>query len=122
MASGNTETDAATASATSKNGLTDLGMPGYGKQLTNRQIAMIVEFIEQQEKEVGQPKPPPPDFIQTLDYDINVDIWIQNLKIPWGIDFIDPQTALITERPGTLRMVKNGQTPRPRRGNTSGRP
>ncbi len=92
-----------------KNGLTDLGMPGYEKQLTNRQIAMIVDFIEQQEKEVGQPKPPPPDFVQTLDYDINVDIWAQDLKIPWGIDFIDPQTALITERPGDLRMVKNGQ-------------
>ena len=92
-----------------KNGLTELGMPGYEKQLTNRQIAMIVDFIEQQEKEVGQPKPPPPDFVQTLDYDINVDIWVQDLQIPWGIDFIDPQTALITERPGTLRMVKNGQ-------------
>ena len=41
-----------------KNGLTDLGMPGYEKQLTNRQIAMIVDFIEQQEKEVGQPQTP----------------------------------------------------------------
>jgi glucose/arabinose dehydrogenase len=31
------------------------------------------------------------------------------LEIPWAIDFINSKTALITERPGRLRIVRNGE-------------
>lgn len=92
-----------------KNGLTDLGMPGFGNSLTDDQIEAIVTFIERTEKTMGQPKPPPPDFIQTQDYEVDIDIWVDGLEIPWAIDFIDAHTALITERVGALRMVKNGR-------------
>jgi len=91
-----------------KNGLTDLGMPSFGASLTDNQIEAIIDFVEQAEKEGGATKPPPPDFLQTLDYDVNVDIWVEGLQIPWAIDFIDANTALITELPGRLWVVKNG--------------
>ena len=83
-------------------------MPAFEKMLTDQQIGTILGFIEQSEKEVGATKPPPPDFLQTQDYDVNVDIWVEGLWIPWAIDFIDAETALITERPGRLRVVKKG--------------
>jgi glucose/arabinose dehydrogenase len=31
------------------------------------------------------------------------------LEIPWAIDFLDPTTALITEKPGRLRVVSKGK-------------
>ena len=91
-----------------KNGLTDLGMPGFGDSLTDDQIKAIVTFMERTKKTMGQPKPSPSDSIQTLDYEVDIDIWVEGLKTPWAIDFIDAHTALITERVGALRMVKNG--------------
>ena len=103
-----------------KNGLTELGMPGYEKQLTNRQITMIVDFIEQMEKEVGQPKPPPPDFVQTLDYDINVDIWVPGPANPLGNRLHRPSNSTHYR---TSRHTANGKkrtTPRPRFGNAPG--
>jgi glucose/arabinose dehydrogenase len=37
-----------------------------------------------------------------------VETFADNLEIPWAIDFIDENTALITERPGRLRIVESG--------------
>ena len=36
-------------------------------------------------------------------------LFAEGLEVPWAIDFIDASTALITERPGRLRVVKNGK-------------
>jgi glucose/arabinose dehydrogenase len=47
-------------------------------------------------------------MLQTQDYDVKVEVFADNLQIPWAIDFLDTNTALITERPGRLRLVKNG--------------
>ena len=38
-----------------------------------------------------------------------MDVWANDLKIPWAIVFLNEDTALITERPGNLRMVVNDE-------------
>jgi glucose/arabinose dehydrogenase len=38
-----------------------------------------------------------------------VEVFAEGLEIPWAIDFIDPTTALITEKPGRLRVVVKGK-------------
>lgn len=48
------------------------------------------------------------DSLSTLDYQVNVEVFVEGLETPWAIDFIDEQTVLITERPGRLRIVQNG--------------
>jgi glucose/arabinose dehydrogenase len=48
-------------------------------------------------------------MIETQDYKIKVEVFADSLEIPWSIDFLDESTALITERPGRLRMVQNGK-------------
>ncbi len=92
-----------------KHGITHLGMPAYEATLSDEQIRAIVDFILSQEKESGAVKPPPPDRIQTLDYEIDVDVVAEGLEIPWAIAFLDASTALITERPGRLRILRDGK-------------
>ena len=91
-----------------KHGITHLGMPAYESALEDNQIEAIVDFILTAEKESGAVKPPPPTEVQTLDYVVGVEPWVAGLEIPWSIAFPDVDTALVTERPGRLRLVKDG--------------
>ncbi len=92
-----------------KYGITHLGMPAYEKTLNDKQIKQIVDFLEASEKEAGSKKPGIPENLQTLDYDINVEILAEGLEVPWAIDFLDKDHALVTERPGRLRVIENGK-------------
>jgi glucose/arabinose dehydrogenase len=91
-----------------KFGITHLGMPSYEKTLTDDEIRGILAYIKQAEESSGVQKPTIVSELETLDYDIHVEKFAEGLEIPWAIDFIDNSTALITERPGRLRIVKNG--------------
>ena len=91
-----------------KFGIPHLGMPSYEKTLSDGDIRSIVNYIRESENNVGAQKPPTPEALETMDYDIAVETFADGLEIPWAIDFTDKNTALITERPGRLRIVKNG--------------
>lgn len=88
-------------------GIQHLGMPGYEQTLSSRQIDQVVDFLLESEKTYGATKPPVPDKLQTRDYVIDVHVLAENLQVPWSIDFIDEETALVTERPGRLRIIKD---------------
>jgi glucose/arabinose dehydrogenase len=92
-----------------KFGIQHLGMPSYESSLSDDAINSLVTFLLEEEQKAGITKPPTPSAIETQDYKIKVEVLADNLEVPWSIDFIDKTTALITERPGRLRMVKNGQ-------------
>jgi len=92
-----------------KFGIPHLGMPSYEESLSDAQINSLVAFLLEEEKKAGITKPPTPEMIETQDYKIKVEVFADGLEIPWSIDFLDESTALITERPGRLRMVKDGQ-------------
>lgn len=92
-----------------KFGIPHLGMPAYEKTLTDKQISKVVDFLLETEKSYGAGKPPVPDTLQTRDYEINIHILAAGLQVPWSIAFIDENTALVTERPGRLRVIKDGK-------------
>lgn len=91
-----------------KYGIPDMGMPAYEQILTDSQINAVVAYLEEAEKEAGVVRPSIPEMLQMQGYDVKVEVFARGLAIPWAIDFPDANTALITERPGRLRMVKNG--------------
>lgn len=39
---------------------------------------------------------------------IRVDLWVEGLEIPWSLVFLDEQTALVSERPGRIRLIREG--------------
>lgn len=92
-----------------KYGIPDFSMPAFERALTDRQINRIVAYLLEAEKTSGIRKPPPPTKLFTLDYEIKVDVIAQNLDIPWAIDFLDARTAVLTERPGRLRLMVDHQ-------------
>ena len=92
-----------------KFGIAHLGMPSYEAALNDGEIRAIMSYIRDSENKVGAQKPPIAKEIETLDYKIDVEIFAEGLEVPWAIDFIDENVALITERPGRLRVVENGK-------------
>lgn len=90
-------------------GIPNMGMPRYEKTLSGSQINQLAEYIMEAEKTAGAQKPPIPETVQTLDYTLKIEKWVEGLEVPWGLAFIDKSTALVTERPGRLRLIRNGK-------------
>lgn len=90
-------------------GIPHLGMPSYDKTLSAEEIDALVRYINNSEAAAEVIKPEPSTILETMDYDLDVEIWADNLAIPWAIVFLNEDTALITERPGDLLMVVNGE-------------
>lgn len=90
-------------------GIPNYGMPGYDGALSRRQISELTDFILDAEKAAGAQKPGIPDTTQTLDYTLRIEKWVEGLDVPWGLAFVDDSTALVTERPGRLRQIKDGK-------------
>jgi aldose sugar dehydrogenase len=109
MAFGSLAPDRSYMFRNTKYGIQHLGMPSYESSLSDDEINSLVTFLLEEEQKAGVTKPPTPEAIETQDYKIKVEVLADNLEVPWSIDFIDETTALITERPGRLRMVKNGR-------------
>lgn len=90
-------------------GIPDSEMPGFGVALSEQQITEIIDYIENVQTNPDLVSAAVPDTLGTLDYAIDVEIFADSLEIPWAIDFLDVNAALITERPGRLRIVENGK-------------
>ncbi len=90
-------------------GIPHLGMPSYDQTLNRKEIQAIVDYLEQEEAAAGATKPPIPKQLETLDYMLDVQVIAEGLDVPWAIAFIDKNTILVTERPGRVRLIENGQ-------------
>jgi glucose/arabinose dehydrogenase len=100
-------------------GIKDMGMPAYGDALTTMQLSQLTDYITHVRQggsiNIAENEKTRPVFranqrrtISTLDYQVNVDVFVDGLDKPWGLNFIDENRALITEQRGTLRLVVNG--------------
>jgi glucose/arabinose dehydrogenase len=92
-----------------KFGISAFGMPDYRDKLSNEEIGKVVDYILKQEKQADPEPKPLPEKLQTRDYDVAVKAVAEGLDTPWAMTFIDDATALVTERPGTLRLFKDGE-------------
>ncbi len=92
-----------------KFGIQHLGMPSYAASLSDEDINSLIAFLQEEEKKAGAVRPPIPEYIESQDYKIKVDVIADSLDVPWAIDFIDKSTTLITERSGKVRIVKEGK-------------
>ncbi|MEO0255275.1 MAG: PQQ-dependent sugar dehydrogenase [candidate division WOR-3 bacterium] len=39
---------------------------------------------------------------------LKVEIWVKNLEIPWSLIFLEDEKALVSERPGRIRLIEKG--------------
>lgn len=40
---------------------------------------------------------------------VKVEVWIKDLEIPWSLIFLPDGRALVSERPGKIRLIKDGK-------------
>jgi quinoprotein glucose dehydrogenase len=40
---------------------------------------------------------------------LRVESWVENLEAPWGLAFLPDNRALVTERPGRVRLIEEGR-------------
>jgi glucose/arabinose dehydrogenase len=40
---------------------------------------------------------------------VKVEVWVENLEIPWSLLFLPDDKALVSERPGRIRLIKGGK-------------
>lgn len=92
-----------------KFGIPHLGMPSYEKTLSEEEIDLLVEYLYKEEARAGVVKPDPPEQLESLEYTIKSEVWVDNLDIPWAIVFLNRDTALLTEKPGALRLIVKGE-------------
>lgn len=93
-----------------KFGISAVGMPDYQKALSDEEIRGLMKYIRAAQDRAGVEKPPIPEQLATRHYDVGVEKWVgEGLEVPWALAFIDKNTALVTERPGRLRMIEDGK-------------
>lgn len=104
-----------------RNGIVSKGMPSFGATLAPADIEALAAFLPARD---AAPAPgndaqatadtpprvfdPAPGTVETLDYSIRAEVFADGLETAWAIAFVDADTALVSERPGRLRVIRNG--------------
>lgn len=92
-----------------KFGISAFGMPDYREALSDKEIKQVVDYILKEEEQADPQPKPLPEKLQTRDYNLDVKVVAEGLDTPWAMTFIDDDTALISERPGAIRLFKDGK-------------
>jgi len=92
-----------------KFGISAFGMPDYRETLSDREIKQVVDFILEKQEQADPEPVPLPEKLETRDYNVDVTVVAEGLDVPWAMTFMDDSSALITERPGQLRLFKDGK-------------
>lgn len=105
-------------------GLVDQGMPSYEDGLSSDEIAAVNDYILAVRAGTASIQAPPAtedvprpnlrvlDTVETLDYDVRVEVFADDLDGPWAFAFLDSRTALVTEKGGDLHVVRDGEVQR----------
>jgi glucose/arabinose dehydrogenase len=96
-----------------RDGFPEKGMVPFKDLLTDQQIWAMVAYLRTQTANLKE-KPvyvPDPDgqVISSEKQTFKMEIVARNLETPWGLAFLPDGRLLITERPGRLRIVKDGK-------------
>lgn len=99
-----------------KNGVPDMGMEAYGKVLSDADIwGLVVHLRELQARALRSEFGSVPEqngifSTRLAKYKIETVVDQGNgLRTPWGVDWLPDGTMLVTNRPGTMVVVKNGR-------------
>jgi glucose/arabinose dehydrogenase len=93
-----------------KFGIPSTEMIAWGKVLNDVQIKAVADFIIASQTIPPDARRTIPSTLKTKHYTLKVEQLITTgLHTPWGIEFLDGDRALITERSGAIRTMVNGK-------------
>lgn len=91
-------------------GIPSTEMVGWGRVLKKEDIGALADFIIAAQETPPAARRPLPESIVTEEYVLKAEVVVpEGLQLPWAIEFVDAQRALITERDGRLRWMVDGR-------------
>lgn len=87
------------------------GMPPFKDKLLPAEIRALEIYINEQ-RQIAEANPPKADGagVFTADgYKFRLEAVVEGLDIPWSVDFLPGGGLLIAERPGPIRLFKEGK-------------
>ena len=96
---------------TVRNGIPGTEMAKWTGTLSDKQIQAVTDFIlVAQKKSTAKTASVKPLTVQTSLYKLRIEKLVTSkLQTPWGIEFVDTDHALISERTGQLTWMVNGK-------------
>ena len=95
-----------------RDGNVEQGMPAYGDVMTAREIRSLVVYLNEIRSDAVtnvEQKPLSEDLeMEAGDYRFVVEPVVDGLEIPWALAFNSAGKGLVTERPGRLRWLEDG--------------
>jgi glucose/arabinose dehydrogenase len=71
-------------------------------------MVLIPSFADCAQKVGGIPQEVEDVFLPDIE-GIKVEPWVENLEVPWSLVFLPDKRALVSERPGRIRLIKAGK-------------
>lgn len=98
-----------------KHGIPNTTMIAWGTVLSDEQIESLYAFIVTAQTTPIEASKPIPESLQTEEYELKLEVLVDDeLNTPWSIEFFDERRALVSEKPGRLRWLVDGNLdPRP---------
>ena len=91
-------------------GIPQTEMIAWNAVLKDHEINALADFIVASQEVPPNAPRPVPSKLTTADYVLKVQVLVkEGLSTPWGIEFVDDDRALISERTGGLRWMVRGQ-------------
>ncbi|NND09161.1 MAG: glucose sorbosone dehydrogenase [Saprospiraceae bacterium] len=91
-------------------GIADTEMIAWGEVLSKEEIRGVVNYIVESQTTPPTAERQLPTLIESELMTLKVEVVVDDgLAIPWGIDFIDANRLIISERSGQLRWIVNGK-------------
>ncbi len=92
-----------------KYGIKGTEMIAWGMMLDDQQINALTNFIYEAQSLPPDREKQLPTEVTCEDYHLEIEDWADgDLATPWAIEFISKDLAIISERDGCLRWVRNG--------------
>lgn len=105
--------DDATLTRLIREGTAEAGMPPFGGALSEGEIRGLVVFIREQRIDYTRSRPSIAQpsggaTIRSEEHAFKIETVAEGLREPWSLAWLSDGRMLITEKPGTLRIVENG--------------
>ncbi len=113
--------DDATMARVIREGVADTQMPSFRDGLTPAEIRSLIVYIHEQRAKVktqGLPEAPKigSDSIASELHAFRLEVITEDVKTPWSIAWLPDGRALVTEKPGGVRIIDQGKLGEPLKG------